>query len=61
MTMASAVRAKSFRRRQPRDLALDEVEIILDRGKIRPRLVDRVPINCCSSMHPSCQKTVAQS
>jgi hypothetical protein len=40
--MPNAVCARSFRRRQPRDLARDEVEIILDR-KIPPRFVDLLP------------------
>ena len=40
--MLSPVCARSFRRRQRRDPARDEVEIILDR-KIPPRFVDLLP------------------
>jgi len=42
--MPGAARARSFRRDQPRGLAVDEVEIMLDRWKIIcPRFVDPLP------------------
>ena len=55
------MQSRSFRSRQPRDLALDQVEITCHRGKTRPLLVDPLPYKLPLLMHPSCQKMVAQS